>query len=289
VKNTITKALDAETVYTAGRYLLGIGDQFSVRFPRTYRHIEFSKGPDASGDVVMGQTNLDGGTVHMEVSFQYRLKPEKLNGNGENLGLYQYYGATTYHQKITNLAKSSLVNSIKQVKMIEFYSDRQKVQKLMYENLVATFKSDGDYIDLIGSKNFQLGKTRFPATTEAKIIESAKENQKKAMFYNEQKAKLVQAVSFNIAGNASAQIVEMTSKVDSSARLKRNVATAKAKQIALAAQQRVNLELREQLGFSNKQLMRYLWLKALNNTGADTNILWGLSKVGLTEPLNTLI
>ena len=110
VKNTITKALDAETVYTAGRYLLGIGDQFSVRFPRTYRHIEFSKGPDASGDVVMGQTNLDGGTVHMEVSFQYRLKPEKLNGNGENLGLYQYYGATTYHQKITNLAKSSLVS-----------------------------------------------------------------------------------------------------------------------------------------------------------------------------------
>jgi len=293
VKNSITKALDVDSVYTAGRYLLGIGDQFAVKFPSTYRHVEFSKGPDASGDTVMGQTNRDGGTVHMEVSFQYKLKPEKLNAkkdpsNQNKGGLYQYYGATTYHQKITNLAKSSLIKSIKQIKMVSFYENRETVKRDMYNNLVAEFEGDGAYIDLMGPRNFQLGYTRFPATTEGKIIESAKENQKKEMFYNVQKAKLVQAVSFNIAGNASAQIVEMTSKVDSDARLKRNVATADAKQIALEAQQRVNLELRTQMGFANKQLLRYLWLKALNSTGSDTNILWGMSKVGLTEPLGTL-
>jgi len=293
VKNSITKALDSESVYTSGRYLLGIGDGFAVKFPSTYRLVEFSKGPDASGDTVMGQTNGDGGTVHMEVSFQYKLKPEKLNSkkdasNNNKGGLYQYYGATTYHQKITNLAKSSLIKSIKQVKMISFYTERDQVSAVMYKNLVNAFETDGGYIDLIGPRNFQLGYTRFPSTTEAKIIESSKENQKKEMFYNQQKSKLVQAISFNIAGNASAQIVEMTSKVDSDARLKRNVATASAKQIALSAQQTVNLELRTKMGFENKQLMRYLWLKALNNTGSDTNILWGLSKVGLTEPLGTL-
>jgi hypothetical protein len=207
--------------------------------------------------------------------------------NGKNPpGLYQYYGELNYHQKITNLAKSSLVNSIKSVKMTDFFSARQNVKKVMFDNLVKVFENDGGYIDLIGPQNFQLGYTVFPSTTEAKIIESAKENQKKEMFYNIEKAKLVQAVSFNIAGNASAQIVEMTSKVDSAARYRRNVATASAKQIQLLAEQKVNSELRAQLQFDNAQLMRYLWLKALNSTGSDTSILWGLSKVGLTEPLN---
>jgi hypothetical protein len=43
--------------------------------------------------------------------------------NGKNPpGLYQYYGELNYHQKITNLAKSSLVNSIKSVKMTDFFS-----------------------------------------------------------------------------------------------------------------------------------------------------------------------
>jgi hypothetical protein len=285
VKNSITKSLDADHVYTAGRYLLGVGDGFAVTFPATYRHIEFSRRSDASADTIMGQTNGDGGTVRMECSFQYKIRPEKVNGKNPP-GLYQYYGELNYHQKITNLAKSSLVNSIKSVKMTDFFSARQNVKKVMFDNLVKVFENDGGYIDLIGPQNFQLGYTVFPSTTEAKIIESAKENQKKEMFYNIEKAKLVQAVSFNIAGNASAQIVEMTSKVDSAARYRRNVATASAKQIQLLAEQKVNSELRAQLQFDNAQLMRYLWLKALNSTGSDTSILWGLSKVGLTEPLN---
>jgi len=80
----------------------------------------------------------------------------------------------------------------------------------------------------------------------------------------------------------------MTAKVDSEARLVRNVATARAKKIALQAQQTANLKLRDDLDFENKQLMRYLWLKALNSTGADSKVMWGLQKLSLTENLNML-
>ena len=267
-KNSITKALDKNRVYTAGRYLLGVGYKFTIRFPATYQHVEFSKASEASADVVMAQTNGDGGTVYMECAFQYKLKPEKINGESP-LGLYQYYGEKSYQRKIANLAKSSMVNSVKLVKVQDFYTQREFVKSTVLNGLIAQFKNDGDYIEITG---FQLGFTKFPITTESNIIKSSKENQKKEMTMKVREAKLVETQSFKIDGNATAQITELKAMVDSEARIVRNLATSGAKKIALEAQQVANLELRDRLSFDNKELMRYLWLKTLNTTGETDTV-----------------
>jgi len=74
--NTITKQVTLTKIYTPGRYFLGLGRDF-IKFPTGLQTIEWaggaSTGLKCSDGCLMSVSTVDGLSMYLEVSFQFRL------------------------------------------------------------------------------------------------------------------------------------------------------------------------------------------------------------------------
>eukprot|EP00929_Paragymnodinium_shiwhaense_P000561 TRINITY_DN100804_c0_g1_i1.p1 TRINITY_DN100804_c0_g1~~TRINITY_DN100804_c0_g1_i1.p1 ORF type:complete len:409 (-),score=99.83 TRINITY_DN100804_c0_g1_i1:173-1399(-) len=79
-RNTVTGVVDMDTTYMPGRYWIGFWREF-IEFPSTLNTIEFSdEKPEAGVQhlTILRSRDKDGKQIFLDVSIQYKLKPDKL-------------------------------------------------------------------------------------------------------------------------------------------------------------------------------------------------------------------
>lgn len=130
----VSETIEKRT-YHAGRYYIGIGNHF-IKFPRVLTNMYFGDEADAnvmaSGPAMQSRTQ-DGLTVHLEVSFQYKLKPDKI------YDLYQTFG-DEYQRILLRMAIEQLTTAATKHNAHDFFTNRTGLSFEMHGALDSHFQ-----------------------------------------------------------------------------------------------------------------------------------------------------
>lgn len=126
-KNTATNDVDRTATYPNGRYGWGVG-KAPVTFPSDYQLLSFT-GRDALSVFVEG-----GQTIYVPFEIMYRILREKLPQ------LYEAFG-TSYHSRITSIARARLRNTAPQFTLDDYLSSRANVSAAFLADLIPELAS----------------------------------------------------------------------------------------------------------------------------------------------------
>lgn len=166
--NGVTFHIEEKT-YDNGRYFLGLGHGFHV-FPRRLQYIEFSESQDGgSRNRPISVWSKDGQSVIIEAGFYYRIIP----GNLTNL--YFLY-KDNYLDKIEDIAMNVLRDVSTQHDTIDFFVQRDAINKAMHESLNARLLDEA-YVEVPRFNLLRLDMPdRFEKAVELKVIAQQEKN-----------------------------------------------------------------------------------------------------------------
>lgn len=248
--NSVSKKIATDRVYTSGRYFLGLGKEF-LEFPMNFQNIEYSQAPDADRPPLVARSSK--GQISLECSLQYTLKLDRL------VTIYSLY-ERNYHQKFVEIAQNAIKNRASEVLPEDFYERRRDVSLAIERELRTALLRENAIIH-----DFQLRSVTLPAQNEQKIIDSVVAVQRAATATNSQQQNLIRAQETVITAAEDQQRRFFQSNKTREATILTQTAAAQGKALELDAQSSVFTELKERLGFSSSQLLRYVWLKTLRD------------------------
>ncbi|MHA1150754.1 MAG: SPFH domain-containing protein [Promethearchaeota archaeon] len=236
-QNILTKEIEHK-VYEEGFYTTGPLYTF-IKFPSTWRTIEFSEANDSSDSAIHTRTE-DGLDLVVEISFQYRLVKEEI------LELYEEYG-TNYEAYIINIARGVLRDVAGEYDALEFFYNRSTIALAMVDALVSK-----EMILKVQMGEFQMRKIDLPDNFEKAIedVEIAKQEIKIAEY--QQQAAVIRAKTLIIEAQAQMNITIIEAE-----------ATAEALNITLTAEGIALFELASTIGFNTTELLTFLWIRAI--------------------------
>lgn len=256
--NTATKGINADQVYTSGRYFLGLGKAF-LRFPRNYLNIEFSNSASADEPpLVMERTQ-----VTVECSLQYTLSLDNLTTIYAN-------NALNYHDKMVKEATNAIKNVASDWEAQKFYQDRRAAAaEMMAAARAALATQNGELRD------FQLRKVTLKAQNEADVIRKMVTAEAQRTARNDQLRNEITAQTTVIAGEQDRLIAIFQANKTREANIITQQADATAKAVELNGQSSAFAVLKNGLGFSQPELLKYLWLQQLRTLDASTKLVVG--------------
>jgi len=149
-QNQITKHIDTD-VYEEGLHFIGFWNDF-IRFPSTYITVEFTPSSRAD-DIPISVQTKNGLLVHVDVSFQFRLRKAEL------LNLYSEYG-TAYKFYVQAVARSALREVVGNYNAETLYANRSAVISSMASALYGSINT------IVEVGEFQLRHIEFPESFE---------------------------------------------------------------------------------------------------------------------------
>jgi len=132
----ISEVVQKET-YSSGRHYVGLGNHF-IKFPRTVVSVLFAD-DDSSGATQgpgLQSRTRDGLNVRLEVSFQYKLKPDRL------FRLYSDLG-TDYQEAFIRIAIEQLTTASTMYNARSFFQERSRIAKEMHGLVRTHFETHG--------------------------------------------------------------------------------------------------------------------------------------------------
>lgn len=256
--NTATKSINADQVFTSGRYFLGLGKAF-LKFPRNFINIEY--GSSATADepaLIMERTQ-----VTIECSLQYTLSLEDLTTIYSNNNLQ-------YHDKMVKEATNAIKNVAADYEPNVFYEQREFVAQQMHDAAkLALATQHGELRD------FQLRKVTLKAQNEEDVIRKIVTAESQRTAINVQAQNKVTAATTVIVGEQDRLISIFQANKTKEATILTETAEANAKTVRLDSQTSVFSTLKQQIGFSQEELLQYLWLKRVKSLPTSSRLLVG--------------
>jgi len=260
--NAVSPSIQGTRVYTAGRYCLGFMYKF-IRYPTTLRTIEWSNDADADGPPMIAQTS-GGQTVTLEISFQYRLIVSEL------LNLYSNY-AMTYHTAFVTVAQTEIRTLITKYDSTDyFFSQRESIALAMHAALNTRLR---DYYAVV--EFFQLRNIDIRASTEQQILSKLTKAQEVKTALALQDGVSIRAVTQVIQSNYSNQALVAVAKAKTEAAYVTNKAYADSIVVGINASATAYRVLKEKLNFTNANLIRYLYLEAIQTLDTTSKLAVG--------------
>lgn len=246
--NTITKTVDNSTVYTGGRYLLGLGHSF-VKYPKKLIIIDFSPDDDCDtcGDVALNAGTKDGQTITVEVTLYYKLNSTELGS------LYSTFGQD-YAPKFVRIAQSTLKNTCVKFTALEYFSSRKLIAEQMLNDLQAAFRDVFAEVELLQLRGISLS-TSFEDQLTQNVI--AVQDQVKAELMKQ--VSIIQANTQVILAKAQANITNILGQANADANLINEKARAEGTKLIVNIERDAYIALKGDLGLDNAQLFQYLW------------------------------
>lgn len=211
---------------------------------------------------------IEQGQVTIDCSLQYTLKPRQL------IDLYRNY-ERSYHSRFVSLATAKIQAALQEVTSLsDFYANRTRVAELTLLELQTAFASQ--YSEC---HDFQLRSVKLPAQNEQQIVSKLVSEQSTKTAQNVQLQQQIVAQANVVQGEIALQVELFRANMTRQANIISQTATASAKQLRLSAEAGAYPTLATTLGFSNEELLRYLYLKSVKDMPAGTTV-----AVGFTDP-----
>mmetsp|Transcript_67941 Transcript_67941/g.99395 ORF Transcript_67941/g.99395 Transcript_67941/m.99395 type:complete len:375 (-) Transcript_67941:312-1436(-) len=145
-----TNVIDKSKVYTSGRYFLGPDATF-VKFPISEQTVQFTGAVFTKVERQTADNVGAGGTsVDLDISFQYRLKPEEI-------GILFATHAISYREVIQGMATAAIRNLAANFTAVEWTQERKTIQDHLFEGVNAAIQTANAECVLL-----QLRKVQFP-------------------------------------------------------------------------------------------------------------------------------
>jgi regulator of protease activity HflC (stomatin/prohibitin superfamily) len=266
-KNTISGSVDRNTIYTSGRYFLGLGKQF-VQYPATLQTIEFSNYGGNAPPLSAGTVDVRGGgaTMLLEVSLQYRLALGQLGQ------LYTSY-AQNYKSKLVSTAESTIKNvASERFSVNDYFTIREEVAEVFHAAVNLAYKSDYASCEL-----FQLRNTDPPTQTENSIINTLVTQEQQSTARQIKLSDLVRNDTANLAVQTDITIQnEINARAQAQSKIIIETARAEAVAIKLDAYGQAYSYMRDQLNFTSDGLLTHFFYENLRQLESPSQILINL-------------
>jgi len=252
--NTVSKTANYDRTYGAGRYFLGVGNEF-LRFPSTLQVIDFS--PDSQdGAAKLTAGTADGQFIEIEVSIYYRIIKDNV------ISLYRFAGLD-YQSQLIARAQDALKNTAIKFSTLEYFTRREDIADKMLSNVAIAMDKMNVTCELLQLRNIGL-----PNKLEAALIQKVVKQQEKNTADATEIVELVRAkTEFDVA-EGEAEITRIKGEANAAANLVREVARAEGTRIITQVQKSSLNLLRDSLNFTNVDLLQYLYYTRKIRTGA---------------------
>lgn len=247
--------------YTSGRYYLGIANHF-IRFPRMVNSVLFSD-EDAGakqGPALQSRTR-DGLNVRLEVSFQYRLKFEKVYDLYSTLG--KDYEPTFLRMAIEQLATAATDHSAH-----FFFTNRTAISAVMHQRLNDHFQERA----FSEVPFFQLRMVHLPHDFEEAIRETQVKQQDIQIATLEQKTKTVTFKTRVLQAEQDVKVLVNQAEAEAASIKATNKAYCKQYKVTQDLQTSALSQLAKTSDWNAAQLLHYMRIRALRNHPSDKSM-----------------
>lgn len=257
-----------------GMHFLGAPWHRLLIFPKTMQNMQFSTN-DSPHDELHTRT-MDGLQVVLEISFQYQFLPDEVHA------LFEDFGEDGYKPVFFDVAAHLISEAATEYTAYQFFNQKETIASKMCDKLDAYFRAElhASVVSL------QIQSSQLPDSFNEAITDTVTQRQN---ITNAQKYVDQMMVSLE------------TDVIVAQKRLNATVAVAHAvaQQIALGAEAQATVasqnarseatsyaNAKARLGFSNEELLRYVWWDSIESTnGDDASLLIGVSpSTLLTQP-----
>jgi regulator of protease activity HflC (stomatin/prohibitin superfamily) len=251
-----------ERTYTSGRYYLGLGNSF-IKFPQMVRSVYFVNDDtfNAQGPAVKSRTR-DGLNVHLEVSFQYRLMPQKL------YDLYLTLGEA-YESVFIRIAVEQLTTQATMYTANEFFDNRTVIGPEMHSHLQDHFLQHC-FADV---PFFQLRTVHLPEAFETAIQETQVKQPDNQVASAQQSGNRVQFQTLVLQAEQDVKVLLNQADGEASAILAQNEAYVRQYNLSQGLQVQALGTLQKTTGWNSEQLLEYMRIKAVRDHPSEKTTL----------------
>lgn len=239
--------------YTAGRYYLGLGNHF-IKFPQMVRSVYFTNDRGINNGPALKSRTKDGLTVHLEVSFQYRLLPHELYDLYTTLGAD--YEHTFIRMSIEQLTTIATLHTAHQ-----FFNNRTIIGEEMQRHLNHDFKAYA----FSEVPFFQLRTVHLPPDFEAAIQETQVKEQDIQIATAEQTQKRVTFATRVLQAKQAVRVMANEAAGEAQAILAQNGAYCKQYKYTQNLKAQALKKIMTASGWGSKQLIEYLRIRAIRD------------------------
>ena len=243
-------------VYTAGRFLIGIGHTF-VTFPTNAVTIDFTNDPGAKNKPLQTRTQ-DGLPVTIEIALQYKLKPDKL------LDLYTELNIG-YEAAFVRNARDALLEEAGAHEAQQYWGRRKEIGEEMLERL-----QQGEGLQrFVEIKGVQILTVMLPAAYERSIMQTqvSVQEQKKAEF--EQAVERVNSETAALVNTYNNTVTVMLRRAAAEAAQMKQNALATARRNTIMAEAAAYQDAKSELGLTAEQLQAYRWFHTMMDSPTE--------------------
>lgn len=262
----ISQTLDARS-FNSGIYYLGFSNSF-IKFPKMVQAIYFSDdilstasgwGQTASfvGPSMQSRTE-DGLVVHIEVSFQYRLKPDRL------YDMYSHLGPG-YEAILIRSAIEQIATTATEFEAGSFFTNRTAISLAMHREMQEHFKIH-DFFEI---PFFQLRTVSLPDDFEDAIRLTQVRNQEIQIAKFEQKAAEVTYETRVLQAERAVQVMTNEAQAEVAAIFAQNWAYCDQYNITQTLQMQGFNDIKWKSGWSTQQLLDFIRIRAVRDHSSE--------------------
>jgi len=249
-----------DRTYGAGRYYIGIGNRF-IKYPRVVNNMyfgdEFSPGTVVNGPALQSRTQ-DGLTVRIEVSYQYKLIPEKL------YELYQTFGED-YTLILLRMAIEQLTTATTKHNAHDFFTDRTGLSKEMHKMLDDHFQKHG----FAEVPFFQLRTVRLPKDFEDSIQDTQVKEQEIKVATAQQDQNRINYETRLLQAGQNVLVLDQQAAAESSAIVAKNDAYCRQYRLTQNLQAEALSKVAAGVQWTPQELLEYLRIRAVREHPAE--------------------
>jgi len=253
----ISETIEDKT-YGSGRWYLGLGNHF-IKFPKMVKSIFFIDDPSGAtqGPALQSRTK-DGLNVRLEVSFQYRLKPDDL------FNMYSMLGHK-YEQTFIRMAIEQLTTAATLHNAHYFFTNRSTISQEMHSMLDDHFQSHASS----EVPFFQLRTVHLPDEFEDAIKETQVKQQEIQIATLEQKTNRVSYETTVLQAEQAVKVLQNQAAGEAASIMAQNEAYCQQYKITQSLQSDALQRLMKAAGWDAKQLLEYLRIRAVREHPAE--------------------
>lgn len=247
----ISESIEPVT-YPSGRYYLGLGNRF-IKFPSVVKSVsfvdDFAEG--LNGPALTSRT-MDGVTVRLEVSFQYRLKFQDV------YNLYVTLG-DDYEKIFVRMAIEQLTIASTMHNAHNFFNNRTFIGQEMHRMLSSHF-SENAFSEV---PFFQLRTVHLPTPFENAIQDTQVKQQEIQIAVAEQNQNRVKYQTKVLQAEQAVHVLQNKALGEASAVLAKNEAYCNVYKLTQTLQAEAYAQIMKESGWNPSQLLDYVRIRAV--------------------------
>ena len=236
VYNSISKKVDANTVYAGGWYFLGPFSSF-VTFPATLVNIDWTDYPDAQYKPLQVRDNAQQDII-FSFSVQYKLQ-------FENIGKLQDQYQTGYQAKYASFIESVVRSVVGQFSGTAFWTDRKNSGEILRQKCNERLNREYANVTNLQIINVQLSDKR-----ESSLIDTQVTKQQGKTKIKEQQAKEIRSSISVVQSESEKNITQVQGNATAQSKLINANAQSNATQMTITATANAYKQIGDQVGIT---------------------------------------